>query len=286
MQRSQKPSGHGGIRALVLIAVLAAMAGALLGLTSCGGELGCDSEFLPTRRVVAPYLPSMAPGESMQFTLMYYRGDQEGPPLERRELPQTWSASGGSISPSGVFVAPEKPGEYTVSALFEGIEYSTEVRVVAATTSSEVSSPSSVTVGVATTSSEVSSPSGVAQSQAEKERVFETRSDAGGHPGAKIPEFTIDRPRVIVEIMTYHWDYNDHKLGTIALTNVETGVTYGPWETVGGTGQGGVENAYWLAHPNVEIPAGTYKLVDSSPSTWFTNDEMGGLGGSYVDALK
>ena len=130
-------------------------------------------------------------------------------------------------------------------------------------------------------------PSGsVAQAQGERERIFECSSDAGGHSGAKIPEFTIDRARVIVEIMTYHYDYNAHKLGTIALKNTETGETFGPWETTGAPGQGGVENAYWLAHPNVEIPAGTYQLVDSSPSTWFTNSEMKGFGGSYVDALK
>jgi hypothetical protein len=281
MQRSRKPSGPGGIRALLLIAVLAAMAGALLGLTSCV-DLGCSADAPGTSYLVEPRGAMMAPGESKTFKLIRY--DQLGGSREIRSI--SWSASGGSISPSGVFVAPKKPGDYTVTAGFDGTNYSAKITVVAATAQSTEPSSSSATVVAATTSSEVSPPSSVAQSQGEKERIFECSSDAGGHPGAKIPEFTMDKPRVIVEIMTYHWDYNDHVLGTIALTNVDTGVTYGPWETVGGTGQGGVENAYWLAHPNVEIPAGTYKLVDSSPSTWFTNDEMGGFGGSYVDALK
>jgi hypothetical protein len=228
------------------------LAGALLLLTACDLP-GCS----PGKRwAVEPSDARMAPGESRQFTLRFYQGSNPGMAWPAK----SWSASGGSISPSGLFVAPEKPGVYTVTASNEG-KHDAKVTVVAAA-------------------------GDVAKTQGEKERIFKKSSDAGGHPGAKIPEFTIDRPRVIVEIMTYHWDYNDHKLGTIALKNVETGKTYGPWETVGGTGQGGVENAYWLARPNAEIPAGTYMLVDSSPSTWFTNSEMEGYGGSYVDALK
>jgi hypothetical protein len=247
-----RTSGHRRTRHLVLIA---ALTGVLLGLTACQ-PLGCSPE--PVERwAVEPSDAKMAPGESKQFVLRLYQGRAPGVDFPKC----TWSASGGSISPTGVFVAPKKPGVYTVTASYQG-NHGAKVTVVAA------------------------ADGGAAKAQGEKERIFENASDAGGHPGAKIPEFTINRPRLIVEIMTYHWDYNDHKLGTIALKNVETGKTYGPWATVGGTGQGGVENAYWLAHPNVEIPAGTYELVDSSPSTWFTNSEMKGYGGAYVDALK
>lgn len=213
---------------------------------------------------------TMAPGQTQEFKVVRHLedGDEDQyPPVTK------WSASAGSIAPTGVFTAPTEPGECTITAKTEDFGSVSQTITVAGPGTAS-GSPTPV-------------PSGsVAQAQGEKERIFEVSSDAGGHPGAKIPEFTIDRPRVIVEIMTYHWDYNGHKLGTIALKNVDTGETYGPWETVGGTGQGGVENAYWLAHPNVEIPAGTYKLVDSSPSTWFTNGEMKGFGGCYVDALK
>jgi hypothetical protein len=263
MEWSQKPSGHGGIRrALVLIVVLAAMAGALLGSTSCV-PLGCSNDPVELWKV-EPSDARMAPGESKQFALMlYYQGkSQRG----LNTPADAWSASGGSISPSGVFVAPGKPGDYTVTAGHSGHDYSTKVTVVAAATQPGEPSPGSV-----------------AKAQGEKERIFDNGNGLGGRPGGKIPQFTIDRPRVIVEILTYHWD---HKLGTIALKNVETGKTYGPWETVGGTGQGGVENAYWFARPNVEIPAGTYEIVDSSPSTWFTNDQAGGFGMANVDALK
>ena len=240
MQRSQKSSGHSGIRhTLALIGVLAAMTGALLGLTSCGTDDDIET-------FVSPRSATMAPGESKKFELLH-TGLLGGYATTGADK---WSATGGSISPSGVFVAPEKSGTYTVTATDGGKDYTSQVTVVAATTQSGESSPD------------------------------------GGHLGGKIPQFTIDRPRVIVEILTYHWDYNDHKLGTIALKNVETGKTYGPWKTVGGTGQGGVENAYWLAHPNIKIPAGTYEIVDSSPSTWFTNDQAKGFGVATIDALK
>jgi hypothetical protein len=267
MEWSQKPSGHGGIRrALALIVILAWMAGGLVGLTSCDDYTGLGCTGTPQERwIVEPDSPRMAPGESKQFMLRYYQG---GTPVPVR-LECAWSASGGSVSPSGVFVAPGKPGDYTVTASYIGHDYSTKVTVVAATTQPGEPSPGSV-----------------AKAQGEKERIFDNGNGLGGRPGGRIPQFTIDRPRVIVEILTYHWDYNDHKLGTIALKNVETGKTFGPWDTVGGTGQGGVENAYWYARPSVEIPAGTYEIVDSSPSTWFTNDEAKGFGMANVDALK
>jgi len=80
-----------------------------------------------------------------------------------------WSASGGSISQSGVFAVPEEPGVYTVTASHEG-DHHAKVTVVAPTGGD------------------------VAQAQGEKERVFECKSDAGGHPGAKIPKFARPAP--------------------------------------------------------------------------------------------
>lgn len=99
--------------------------------------------------------------------------------------------------------------------------------------------------------------------------------------------FTIDESWLITEIKTYHW--NDGKgviPGTIGLTAAD-GTTYGPWQAAGLPGQGGVENAYWVVNPQVTIPAGSYTVVDSDPSTWAKNDvDTGGMGMTWGVGIR
>lgn len=61
------------------------------------------------------------------------------------------------------------------------------------------------------------------------------------------------------------------------------GKEYGPWQVETKSGQGGVPNAWWIAHPNEVIPAGTYGVVDSEQSTWSQNPESEGCGFSKVE---
>jgi hypothetical protein len=95
--------------------------------------------------------------------------------------------------------------------------------------------------------------------------------------------FTVPSQSIVKYIYTYHW--NDGRgmqaPGTVALRHVD-GTMYGPWQTIGKPGQGGVPNAYWEVEPNVEIKAGTYELVDSSPRTWAQNAGSGGSGMGQV----
>lgn len=82
----------------------------------------------------------------------------------------------------------------------------------------------------------------------------------------------------VTKIVTYHWnDATGAPPGTVALEGPD-GTTYGPFETEGSDGQGGVPNAYWTASVDIEVPAGTYQVIDSDPATWAWNDETGGRG--------
>jgi hypothetical protein len=100
--------------------------------------------------------------------------------------------------------------------------------------------------------------------------------------GGEAPSFDVPAPHTITEIMTYHWnDGTGAPPGEISL-EAGDGTVYGPWQAVGKDGQGGVENAYWWVYPEEEIPAGTYTLIDSDPSTWSQNDETGGVGVALV----
>jgi len=98
--------------------------------------------------------------------------------------------------------------------------------------------------------------------------------------------FSIDEPRHITEIQNYHWNDEQGKTpGTIAFKS-STGKTYGPWKTEGLPGQGGVPNAYWVCFPDIDLPAGTYEIIDSDTATWSQNDESGNAGISRIYASK
>jgi antitoxin component YwqK of YwqJK toxin-antitoxin module len=96
---------------------------------------------------------------------------------------------------------------------------------------------------------------------------------------AREPAFTLKFPAVITLIRTYHWnDGQGETPGTIGLRG-QTGKVYGPWPASGQAG-----NKYWIVRPNARIPAGTYQVLDSSPSTWSCNQQSRGYGFAMVDA--
>ena len=98
------------------------------------------------------------------------------------------------------------------------------------------------------------------------------------------PSFTLSEPHMITYIDTYHWNYGSGtKAGGNVILRDHDGKEYGPWQVETKSGQGGVPNAWWIAHPNEVIPAGTYGVVDSEQSTWSQNPESGGCGFSKVE---
>jgi hypothetical protein len=100
--------------------------------------------------------------------------------------------------------------------------------------------------------------------------------------------FTIDETRTITKIGAYHWNNgNGATPGTIGLKDKNDKI-WGPWQAEGLSGQGGVSNANWVVHltPGWELPAGTYTVMDSDPSTWSYGSESGECGIVSVIALK
>jgi hypothetical protein len=93
--------------------------------------------------------------------------------------------------------------------------------------------------------------------------------------------FTIDQPQTFTKIGTYHWNHGKgtETPGTIGLQD-SNGKIYGPWKASGQPGQGGVPNACWIVTltTGLDLPAGTYEVVDSDPSTWPYNSESGDSG--------
>lgn len=103
--------------------------------------------------------------------------------------------------------------------------------------------------------------------------------------GGTAPTFTLDNPAALETLTTYHYiDGGGPAPGTLGLTAAD-GSPYGPWQAYGIDGQGGVANAFWRVEPDVTLPAGTYTVVDSDPSTWSTNDTAGGVGFTTITVV-
>jgi hypothetical protein len=122
-----------------------------------------------------------------------------------------------------------------------------------------------------------------------EERIFAQSACSGVSNDPPNPTtFAIDGEKTITKIGTYHWnDATGESPGTIGLKD-QQGNIYGPWQATGEAGQGGVPDAYWIVHlsPGVNLPAGTYTIIDSDPSTWSYTYESGECGIAAVIGLK
>ncbi|HPX60854.1 MAG TPA: hypothetical protein PLN25_03675, partial [Deltaproteobacteria bacterium] len=115
--------------------------------------------------------------------------------------------------------------------------------------------------------------------------IFSNGNIAGVQNGpSRTTSFTIQTPHRVTFIYNYHYFNNGRLPGTIALRHSD-GTLYGPWQTEGALGQGGVKNAYWFVRPNADIKAGTYTVVDSDPSTWSHNSGSAGAGFTEIRGL-
>ena len=111
--------------------------------------------------------------------------------------------------------------------------------------------------------------------------------------------FTLNDSARITKIMTYHWNSGQGAApGTLALANTQTGAIFGPWMAVASkTGYDLTPGAtwpttsstppylYWSVQPNVNVPAGTYEVIDSDPATWSYTWDTGEMGISFVYGL-
>ena len=107
---------------------------------------------------------------------------------------------------------------------------------------------------------------------------------------------TLSSPAHITKIFTYHWNGGSgDPPGTVSLKNTVTGEILGPWNALGfkdgislvpgatwPTTPNGPPHRYWIAQPNVDVPAGTYELVDSKPATWSYTSDAGNKGLSDI----
>lgn len=126
----------------------------------------------------------------------------------------------------------------------------------------------------------------VSEEAIEDEEIFYNGNISGVQSGPTNPtEFSVDRERILTKVSNYHYFNGGVFPGTISLQHSD-GTIYGPWQTYGSVGQGGVVNAVWNCYPLVKIKAGTYTVIDSDPPTWSHNSGSNYCGFTWIRAIK
>jgi hypothetical protein len=112
--------------------------------------------------------------------------------------------------------------------------------------------------------------------------LFNSYNQCGTLNGAKPTKVKLVKPAHITAIADYHFHNGVAvKPGTIGLM-ASNGYVFGPFRATQQTGTWD-----WIANMSITVPAGTYSVVDSSPSTWSQNAFSSGQGfvrvfGSFV----
>lgn len=123
-----------------------------------------------------------------------------------------------------------------------------------------------------------SGPPSAGPSSATPVKLFGNGNTGGVANGGQSPEIAFSRPTLLTYLMTYHWNGGKGYLpGSISLVSVG-GETFGPWPAHGQGGQANAPNVYWIVNPNIVVPAGKYRVIDSDPASWAQNGQSGGLG--------
>lgn len=108
-----------------------------------------------------------------------------------------------------------------------------------------------------------------------------TNTDPVGSGPRQPTIFSITKPYFVTRIYTYHWNGGrGSPPGQISLIDANHNER-GPWEARGVEGSG-VPNASWLVEPNIVLPAGTYRVIDSNPGTWSQNEKSEGRGFAFI----
>jgi hypothetical protein len=133
--------------------------------------------------------------------------------------------------------------------------------------------------------------------------IFSNYASGDVSNGGTGPEFNLDQPHTITLIRTYHWNNGQGQApGSIGFRD-QNGKMYGPWSVTYAEESSGVPNVYWVVsgyNPDgssgglrgdlnplmVDLPAGTYTVVDSDTGTWSYNSGSGGRGIAWVYAMR
>jgi len=110
-------------------------------------------------------------------------------------------------------------------------------------------------------------------------QIFKIGNDNKVANGGTTPSFTTAKDYYVTDLWTYHWNNGaGAAAGTLSLKSSD-GKTYGPWQSDLTNG------VYWSAKINQTLPAGTYQVLDSDPSTLAQNSGTAGMGMAWMNGI-
>ncbi len=109
-----------------------------------------------------------------------------------------------------------------------------------------------------------------------------TNTAAVRNGGAIPPQFLLNVPTRITQVVTYHWnDGRGAMPGNISLRHDASGQLF-RFAATGTAGFRGAPNVNWVANVSVNVPAGFYTVLDSDRFTWSNNAQSAGQGFAIV----
>jgi hypothetical protein len=124
---------------------------------------------------------------------------------------------------------------------------------------------------------------GARSAEAQVRNLFNNTNTAAVRNGGVInPQFVLNVPTNITQVVTYHWNSGQGaRPGIIGLRNNATGQTF-TFAATGTSGFNGALNVNWVANVNVNVPAGVYTVLDSDRNTWSNNAQSAFQGFAIV----
>ncbi len=161
-------------------------------------------------------------------------------------------------------VTPGAAGSFSISLMEQNANYGPHGWVVGGSLKAKVAGTSNVNDAA---------PAG------QSRQLFTNGNDYAVQNGGTPPSFAVRSNTTISQIMTYHWNGGKGSNGgTIALKD-QNGKMYGPWVA-------SVRNrVYWEVNRKIDLPPGTYTVIDSEPSTWAQNAASNGKGMVTIKGL-
>lgn len=99
--------------------------------------------------------------------------------------------------------------------------------------------------------------------------------------------FELKNNMVISRIKTLHYNKGagDASVGSISIVGNKR-VTYGPWPCTTQNAEDGTPSAIWVCTPNVTVPAGKYKIINTGMKTWSWNADSGKKGFIIIEGYQ
>lgn len=95
--------------------------------------------------------------------------------------------------------------------------------------------------------------------------LFRNGDSRGVSNGGKAAGFVLDRPARITSILAYHYNNGAGAPAGSLQVMADDGTLYGAWPAAL------ANRLNWVVQPNVVLPPGHYRVIDSDPATWAQN---------------